>query len=95
MVLLQLIVHCHVIITLLQSVLTLLWYFIYRPVLPHLHGVDNYAYIAVLGRGHFGKVNSNTTCYCIYSLYMYNYVQLHVHEGWTMCTCTCTCCMMQ
>lgn len=24
--------------------------------LPHLQGADNYSYIAVLGRGHFGKV---------------------------------------
>ena len=30
--------------------------FLRMTVLPHLQGVDNYAYIAVLGRGHFGKV---------------------------------------
>lgn len=27
-----------------------------RNVIPHLQGIDNYSYIAVLGRGHFGKV---------------------------------------
>ena len=32
----------------------------YRNVIPHLQGINNYSYIAVLGRGHFGKVGVTT-----------------------------------